>query len=58
MNTYDKLHHAILNGINLERLLIATGLDQYTFFQYMDNMLFTAEQEQAIRMEVREWANH
>jgi len=55
MTTYDKLYHAIINGINMERLLIATGLDQYTFFQYLDNMLFTAEQEQAIRMEVREW---
>lgn len=57
MSTYDRLHHAILNGINLERLLIATGLDQYTFYQYMDNQLFTNHQETAIRDEIREWSS-
>jgi len=55
MTTYDHLHHALSNGINLERLLMATGLDQYTFFQYMDNQLFTNDQETAIRVEIREW---
>lgn len=55
MTTYSLLIDAINDGINLERLLLATGIDQHTFYQYLDNRMFTSDQLEAIRLELKDW---
>jgi len=55
MTVYESITHAVLDGINLKHLLIASGLDQHTFFQYHRDMLFSSEQTDQIKRVIREW---
>lgn len=53
--TNDKAYHALHNGMNLDNLLSATGLDRNTFAMFMDNNKWNHEQKQAIERAIDIW---
>jgi len=54
-NIFNLIETAIDEGINLKRLLLASGLSQGDFEQYHRDMLFGSDQSVAIEREIREW---
>lgn len=54
-NFYSHLTDSILNNINMERLYLASGVDAYTFSQYVADQLFSGEQIEALIVEIKEW---
>ena len=51
----DAILTAIEQGMNIKRLLIATGLDKATFELYMDSNKFTSDEKRAIKDEIKNW---
>jgi len=54
-NLHNLIHQAIEDGINLKRLLAASGLSLWDFIKYHNEMLFGNDQAVAIEKEIREW---
>jgi hypothetical protein len=55
MKLYMLVEDALDNGMNLKRLLLATGLDERTFLQYHYDQMFTHQEQAAIKKEIKEW---
>lgn len=55
MKLYMLIEDALDNGINLKRLLLATGLDERTFLQYHFEQMFTYQEQSAIKDEIKAW---
>lgn len=55
MKIYARIDAAIEDDINIKRLLIATGLDERTFWIYYHDRLFNVHQLESIKQELNEW---
>lgn len=55
MTLYTRLSLAIEQGMNIKLALLATGLDEKTFWQYYDEQMFNSEQVRALMVTVNEW---
>lgn len=51
----SEIQNAIDRGINLEKLLIATGVNTSTFFNLLDDMLFSNRQQSELIQVIKEW---
>ncbi len=54
-HTYLLIQDAIDNGINMEWIVKSLGIDEHTFMQYHRDCLFSGEQEEIVRRQIRLW---
>jgi len=55
MKLTERIYFALADGINLERLLRATGIDAATFQLKLDDNQFNDDERKAIKQELMEW---
>lgn len=55
MTIYDRISYALKQGMNIKLALMATGLDEKTFWLYFEDELFSSEQLKELRKVLNEF---